>query len=153
MSQILTRDSSKNSFVPSFGFVMISTAPFASAASATSEPAPVRVEQMTTGIGCWLMSLSRNVKPSIRGISMSSVMTSGGCALIRSTATYGSAATAMTSICGSVSRSSFNDCLTKAESSTMRTRMCLFGVIFLYRFPEYRGMHASQRNIETRQRL
>lgn len=41
---------------------------------------------MTTGTGCWLMSLRKNVSPSMRGISMSSVMTSGASARIFSAA-------------------------------------------------------------------
>jgi hypothetical protein len=56
---------------------------------------------MTTGIGCWLMSFLRNVSPSMRGISMSRVMTSGTCSLMRSAATNGSPAVAITSISGS----------------------------------------------------
>ena len=34
---------------------------------------------MTTGIGCWLMIFCKNVRPSMPGISISRVMTSGTC--------------------------------------------------------------------------
>ena len=67
-----------------------STAPISSASSVTSVPACVRVETMTTGIGRSVMILRRNVTPSMRGISTSSVMTSGLSALMRSRATNGS---------------------------------------------------------------
>jgi len=76
---------------------------------------------MTTGIGCWLMSLCRNVIPSMRGISTSSVMTSGISREIRSAAMNGSAAVPITSMPGSEDRMSESVCRTTAESSTIRT--------------------------------
>ena len=72
--------------------------------NAVSDPMSVRLEHMTTGIGCWLMILCRKEMPSMRGISTSRVMTSGTATLIRSAAMKGSAAVAITSICGSDER-------------------------------------------------
>ena len=45
----------------------------------SARPSSARLEQITTGIGCCIMIFFRNVSPSIRGISMSSVITSGTC--------------------------------------------------------------------------
>ena len=56
---------------------MISTAPYSRALKVLSAPSSARLEQITTGIGCWLMIFLRKVSPSMRGISMSSVITSG----------------------------------------------------------------------------
>ena len=69
------------------GLRMTSTAPDAMASSATSPPLVVRVERMMTGSGWNFISFLRNVRPSIRGISMSRVMTSGWVATMRSLAT------------------------------------------------------------------
>jgi len=76
-SQMRMRDSSRNCLAPSLGLVMMSTAPYSRARSMVSDPASVRVEQIMTGRGCWAMIFLRKVNPSMRGISMSSVMTSG----------------------------------------------------------------------------
>ena len=62
---------------PIFGLRITSTAPASSACIRVSEPASVSEEHITTGIGCWAISLRRKVMPSMRGISTSSVMTSG----------------------------------------------------------------------------
>src|SRR5579863_8154329 len=75
------------------------------------------------------MMCSRNVSPSIRGISMSSVMTSGTCWLMRSAATNGSDAVPITSICESAERTSLRDWRTTAESSTISTRIFLALII------------------------
>ncbi len=80
---------------------MISTAPYSSAFSALCAPSSARLEQITTGIGCCAMIFCRKVRPSMRGISMSSVITSGTCSRILSAATKGSEAVAITSIAGS----------------------------------------------------
>ena len=56
---------------------MTSTAPASSACSSVSDPASVSDEHITTGIGRCAISLRRKVMPSMRGISTSSVMTSG----------------------------------------------------------------------------
>ena len=69
------------------------------------------------------MSLRRKVSPSMRGISMSRVMTSGTSLLIFSTATSGSTTAAMTSMSGSDARSWARVWRTTAESSMMSTRM------------------------------
>ena len=67
-------------------------------------PSSARLEQMTTGMGCWLMIFCRNVSPSMRGISISSVITSGICSAILSAATKGSPAVPITSMAGSADR-------------------------------------------------
>ena len=62
------------------------TAPAAKASSATCEPRCERELKIITGSGwCFMMSF-RKVRPSIFGISMSSVMTSGLRLKIRSRA-------------------------------------------------------------------
>jgi len=85
-SQTVTRLSSRNCRVPMRGLVMISTAPAPRARIAVSDPASASEEQMTTGIGRWLMIFWTNVMPSIRGISMSQTITSGASARILSAA-------------------------------------------------------------------
>ncbi len=59
----------------------------------------------------------------MRGISMSSVITSGTSSAIFSAATYGSPAVPITSISGSESSSAASVCRTTAESSTISTRI------------------------------
>ncbi len=66
------------------GLATKSTAPISSAWMVTSALACVSVETITTGSGCSAMILRRNDRPSIRGISTSSVMTSGLSDLIMS---------------------------------------------------------------------
>ena len=102
---------------------MTSTAPYSSALSVLCAPSSARLEQITTGIGCWAMIFCRNVSPSMRGISISRVITSGVCSRIRSAATKGSAAVPMTSISGSLESTSLRVWRTTAESSTIRTRI------------------------------
>ena len=68
------------------GFRMTSTAPASSACISVSLPSSTSEEHITTGIGCWLISLRRKVMPSIRGISTSRVMTSGASSPMRRTA-------------------------------------------------------------------
>ena len=126
-SQRRSRDSWRNCLLPSLGLAMISTAPYSSAFSVLAAPVSARLEQMITGIGCWLMIFCRNVSPSMRGISISSVITSGTCSCIRSAATKGSPAVPMTSIEGSLDKISLNVWRTNAESSTIRTR--IFGLL------------------------
>src|SRR5690606_41932348 len=67
----------------------------------------------------------RKSSPSIRGISTSSVRTSGLCCLISSRATNGSGATATTSISAWLLMISVIRPRTSAESSTHRTRILL----------------------------
>ena len=121
--QMVIRDSSRNCLVPSRGLVMISTAPYSSALKVLCAPSSARLEQITTGIGCWLMIFFRKVSPSMRGISISSVITSGACSAMRSAATKGSLAVAMTSISGSEVSTLLSVWRTTAESSTISTRI------------------------------
>ncbi len=119
-------DSSRNCFVPSFGFVMTSTAPYASAFMMESEPSTARLEQMMVGMGCCVMICWRKVNPSILGISISSSMTSGSSSAILSAAAKGSPTAPMTSMSSESLRSRVRDCLTEAESSTRRTLIFFF---------------------------
>ena len=123
VSQISIACSARWSAAPIFGFRMTSTAPASRVCISVSEPSSISEEHITTGMGCWAISFLRKVMPSMRGISTSSVMTSGMSSLRRLAATKGSEATPITSISGSFPRMSDNVCLTEAESSTMRTRM------------------------------
>jgi hypothetical protein len=68
------------------------------------QPRSVSEETMSTGRGCARISFSRKVSPSMRGISTSSVITSGWRRWILSHAAYGSAAEPITSIAGSRER-------------------------------------------------
>jgi hypothetical protein len=81
------------SAAPIFGFRMTSTAPASSACISVSDPASVSDEHITTGIGRCDISLRRKVMPSMRGISTSSVMTSGISSLDLRAAMKGSVAT------------------------------------------------------------
>ena len=63
-----------------------STAPRLNALIVASAPALVRLLTITTGVGFTAMICSSAVKPSITGISTSSVTTSGECCLTFSTA-------------------------------------------------------------------
>jgi hypothetical protein len=65
---------------------MKSTAPNSSARNVVWHPTSVSELTITTGIGRPRMSFSRNVSPSILGISISRVITSGFKALIFSRA-------------------------------------------------------------------
>jgi hypothetical protein len=103
------------------GLVMMSTAPYSRALSADSLPEAERLEHITTGSGCWLISFCKKVRPSMRGISISRVMTSGTTVFKRSAAIKGSEAVPTTSISGSDSSIWHRVCRTRAESSTMST--------------------------------
>jgi len=105
------------------GLAMKSTAPSSSARNVVSQPASVSELTITTGMGCPRISFSRNVSPSILGISTSRVSTSGFKALIFSRAMYGSGADPTTSISGSFERSVANTWRIRAESSTVSTRI------------------------------
>ncbi len=76
-SLMATAESSMNCRVPSLGLRMMSTAPASSACINVCVPSSVSDEHITTGMGRWLMILRRKEMPSMRGISTSSVMTSG----------------------------------------------------------------------------
>ena len=114
-------ESSSSALVFTFGLAITSTAPYSNANNAESVPFSVKVEITTTGIGCWDINFFKKVNPSIRGISISRVITSGLHSLILSTAINGSAATPIISIIGSVSKMETKVCLTNAESSTIST--------------------------------
>jgi hypothetical protein len=122
-SQMRIRDSIRASATPIFGLRMMSTAPASRAWSRVSDPASTSDEHITTGIGCWAISLRRKVMPSMRGISTSRVMTSGISSRMRLAATNGSEATPITSICGSDSSTAARVWRTVAESSMIRTRI------------------------------
>src|SRR5580658_1345831 len=107
------------------GLATKSTAPKESASSATAAPCCVSEEHITTGMGRSRMRLRRKASPSMRGISTSSVSTSGLSNLIFSRATYGSGADPTTSMPGSEFRISVNSWRITAESSTTRTRIFL----------------------------
>src|SRR5688572_23587622 len=78
---------------------------------------------MTTGIGRSRIRFSRKVMPSMRGISTSSVMTSGLRLLIFSRAAYGSLAVPTTWMSGARMSIALRSLRTRAESSTTRTLM------------------------------
>ncbi len=59
------------------GFAITSTAPSSSARSDASASRSVCDDTITTGMGCSRISFSRKVRPSMRGISTSRVITSG----------------------------------------------------------------------------
>ena len=67
----------KPSATPILGLATKSTAPSSSARKVTSAPRSVNVETITTGIGRRRISRERKSMPSMRGISTSSVITSG----------------------------------------------------------------------------
>ncbi len=69
------------------GLDSTSTAPASMASRARRPPFWVREERMITGMGRCCISLRRKVRPSMRGISMSRVMTSGSSWTILSRAT------------------------------------------------------------------
>jgi hypothetical protein len=100
-----------------------STAPASSAWIRVSDPSSVSEEHITTGIGRCAISLRRKVMPSMRGISTSSVITSGTSSWMRRAATNGSDATPMISISGSSASTLHSACRTEAESSITRTRI------------------------------
>ena len=101
------------------GLAMTSTAPSASARTAVSLLRGVSELTTTTGSGKWRMSFARKLRPSMRGISMSSVTTSGRSRTIFSRATYGSIAVPTTSMSGCCPSSSLRILRTSAESSTI----------------------------------
>ncbi len=80
----------KKSFSPVCGFWIICTAPAARASKVICAPVSARLEQIITGKGCSCMILRRKVTPSIRGISISKITTSGHCRCMRSQANNGS---------------------------------------------------------------
>ena len=120
-----SRKSAKRSPSAPLGLPMQSIAPSSSAFTVASAPSRVSVETIRTGIGRRVMIFSRKVSPSIRGISTSSVRTSGLVALIISLASNGSAAWPTTSKPGSADRASVSIRRISALSSTIATRIGL----------------------------
>lgn len=121
LSAIWSAYSFMPSRMPSLGLATKSTAPSSSARSVASEPRSVSEEIMTTGVGRRRMSFSRKSRPSIFGISTSSVSTSGLVCLMRSRAMIGSGATPTTSISGWLLMISFRMLRISAESSMHST--------------------------------
>src|SRR3989344_518827 len=110
---------------PTRGLATKSTAPSSSAFMVTSAPRSVSVEIITTGIGRKRIRRPRKSMPSIRGISTSSVMTSGLSSRIISRATKGSLAVPMHSMSRCRLMISDSRLRTSAESSTTITRIFL----------------------------
>src|ERR1035438_3284615 len=120
--------SEKSRSVPAtstFGLDTKSTAPSSSARSVVCAPRSVSEDTMMTGIGRRRIRLDRKVSPSMRGISTSSVSTSGFSALIRSRAISGSLAAPTTSISAHSLSISVSIWRTSEESSTISTRTFL----------------------------
>ncbi len=107
------------------GLATMLTAPAAMACIVVSAPCGVSVEQITTGVGRSAMSLRRKVRPSMRGISTSSTITSGHSLAMCVIAKTGSAAAPMTLMARSAASLCVKTWRTTAESSTISTRMGL----------------------------
>ena len=90
LATISLAESWRNALRSILGLVMMLTAPAESASMVTCAPLSASEEQMITGVGCSAMIFLRKVKPSMRGISMSSTMTSGHCVFSFSNAKIGS---------------------------------------------------------------
>ena len=128
LSAIISVYSRMPLWIEIFGLVTKSTAPSSSARMVISEPRSVSDDTINTGIGRRRISFSRKSRPSIFGISTSSVSTSGLVCLISSRATSGSGAVPTTSISGWLLTISAITLRISAESSTIST------LIFIY-FP------------------
>ena len=122
----------------SAGFPTTPNAPALRHSKAVSHPFCVSELTMIVRTGWNFMSLRRNVSPSIRGISISSVITSGSSAMILSRAMYGSGATPTTSMPGWALRPRLSACRTIDESSTISTRTSAMRT-FLVRLVTFRG--------------
>ncbi len=121
LSAIISVYSSMPLCIDIFGLVTKSIAPSSRARKVISEPRSVSEDTITTGIGRRRISFSRKSRPSMRGISTSSVSTSGLVCLIKSRAMIGSGATPTTSISGWLLMISFITLRIRAESSTINT--------------------------------
>ena len=118
----LSARSPKGRDSPGSGLPTQSKAPISSAASVASAPRWVMLETMMTGMGRRRMIFSRNSRPFMFGISMSSVTTSGFSRLIASRASSASPAWPMTLTSGSEFRMAEIRPRMVGESSTTRTR-------------------------------
>jgi len=116
----ITALSSRNSRTPTCGFATTSTAPDSSACMASCEPRSASAEHTTTGSGSSRINRRRKVRPSMRGISRSSRITSGRARAILSLATMGFAA-AVTVMPGSRESTSAVTMRITAESSMTST--------------------------------
>ena len=125
-STIWVASSFKPLATPMRGLATKSTAPSSSAFIVTSPPRSVNVEIITTGVGRRRIRRPRKSMPSIRGISTSSVITSGSRSRIISRATIGSFAVPTHSMSGCRLMISASRLRTRAESSTTTTRINLF---------------------------
>src|SRR5665213_504906 len=125
LAQISSEKSRKVPAMSTLGLDTKSTAPSSSARNVVCAPRSVSEETMMTGMGRRRIRLDRKVSPSMRGISTSSVSTSGFSALIRSRAISGSLATPTTSISPHSLRISVSIWRTSEESSTINTRIFL----------------------------
>ncbi len=110
------------------GLAIKSTAPSSSEVRVASDPLAVSEETITTGIGRRRIRRERNSSPFIRGISISSVSTSGLNFLMSSRAVIGSAAVATISISCCWLTTAVIMLRIRAESSTHSTRI-LFNVL------------------------
>ncbi len=126
--------SSMSRVEPTIGFSITSIAPYLYADNAISLSFLVILDITTTGKGCCFIIFLRNVIPSMRGIWMSRVITSGFSVFILVTATYGSEAVAITSIFSCDEIIAINVCLIRAESSTTSTFILLFEIILFGSF-------------------
>ena len=113
------------------GFGTKSTAPISRALNVASAPYWVRTLIMTTGFGLVLTISLSAASPSMMGISISMVITSGLSCWFLITADLPLLAVPTTSIIGSLSRISPITFLKRAESSTIRT------LIFLDMRPQF----------------
>src|SRR5690606_7595808 len=147
LSAISSVYSRRPSRKPSRGLVTKSTAPSSSALRVTSELRSVSEDTITTGMGRRRISRSKKSRPSMRGISTSSVNTSGLCCLISSRATKGSGATATTSISGWLLMISVINLRTSAESSTHRTFIFFIALVTFFFGPSPAGCPARRRRL------
>src|SRR3990167_3021745 len=123
LSTILVASSLIPSTKPIRGLATKSTAPNSNAFIVTSAPRSVSVEIITTGMGRNRIKRPKKSRPSIFGISISSVMTSGSNSRIISRATSGSFAAPTHCISACLLMISANKLRTRAESSTTTTRI------------------------------
>ncbi len=103
------------------GLGMKSTAPYLSVSKVTEVPSWVSVLSMTVGVGHWIIICLRVDKPSITGMLISRVTTSGLCCLISSRASLPLVASPMISRLVSDDSILSSPLRIMAESSTMRT--------------------------------
>jgi hypothetical protein len=128
---ILTLNSfNKDSAVNLLSVVGFSIKSIAPAFSASNTLAVTELS-ITTGKGYCGISLCKNVIPSIFGISISKVSTSGLYLIIFSFASYGSAAVPTTIKFGSSSNPFFNNSLINNESSIINTLIIYFSFLLI----------------------